>query len=67
MNHPYRLSWAEDIYLISYDRESIVPQYCVVEIVRQPWKYLIWMGIVMMMAGSALMFLQGAKKKEDRL
>lgn len=67
VNHPYRLSWAEDIYLISYDRESIVPQYCVVEIVRQPWKYLIWTGIVMMMAGSALMFLQGAKKKEDRL
>lgn len=66
VNHPYRLSFSEDIYLSSYDRNNVVPEYCVVEIVRQPWKYPIWVGIVMMMLGSVLLFLQGAVKKEER-
>ena len=59
VNHPYRISISEDVYLTSYDRDNPEPQYCIVEVVRQPWKYLIWAGIVMMMAGSVLMFARG--------
>ena len=59
VNHPYRISISDDVYLTSYDRDNPEPQYCIVEVVRQPWKYLIWAGIVMMMAGSVLMFARG--------
>lgn len=59
VNHPYRISISEDVYLTSYDRDNLEPQYCIVEVVRQPWKYLIWAGIVMMMAGGILMFARG--------
>ena len=65
VNHPCRLSFSEDMYLTGYDRDNSEPQYCIVEIVSQPWKYLIWSGIVMMMAGSVLMFIQGAGKREE--
>lgn len=60
VNHPYRISISEDLYLTSYDRDNPEPQYCIVEVVRQPWKYIVWAGIVMMMAGSILMFVRGA-------
>ena len=63
VNHPYRISISEDVYLTSYDRDNPEPQYCSVEVVRQPWKYLIWAGIVMMMAGGILMFARG---KDDQ-
>lgn len=63
VNHPYRISISEDVYLTSYDRDNLEPQYCIVEVVRQPWKYLIWAGIVMMMAGGILMFARG---KDDQ-
>ncbi len=63
VNHPYRISMSEDVYLTSYDRDNPEPQYCIVEVVRQPWKYLIWAGIVMMMAGGILMFARG---KDDQ-
>ena len=63
VNHPYRISISEDVYLTSYDRDNPEPRYCIVEVVRQPWKYLIWAGIVMMMAGSVLMFARG---KDDQ-
>ena len=67
VNHPYRLSFSEDLYLTGYDRENERPQHCIVEIVRQPWKYLIHIGILMMMAGSVLMFAKGAAgKREER-
>ena len=63
VNHPYRISISDDVYLTSYDRDNPEPQYCIVEVVRQPWKYLIWAGIVMMMAGGILMFARG---KDDQ-
>ena len=63
VNHPYRISISEDVYLTSYDRDNPEPQYCIVEVVRQPWKYLIWAGSVMLMAGGILMFARG---KDDQ-
>lgn len=67
VNHPYRKDAFEDIYLVSYDKSHPEPEYCVLEIVRQPWKYIIWLGVVMMMAGCVLMFAQGAEKQGDKI
>ena len=64
VNHPYAAGFGEDVYLVDYDKNS--NDVCVFEIVRQPWKYLECFGIVMMMAGAALMFVQGAAKRRVR-
>lgn len=67
VNHPYAANWAEDYYLTSYDTQSAQPQYCVVQIVREPLKYLMWTGIVMMLCGSCLLFLAGPDRPEKPL
>ena len=59
VNHPYAANWAEDYYLTSYDVQSEQPRYCVVQIVREPLKYVMWVGIVMMLCGGCLLFLAG--------
>lgn len=64
VNHPYAANWMDDYYLTSYDVRSPEPQYCVVQIVREPLKYLMWVGIVMMLCGSCLLFLAGPEKRE---
>lgn len=63
VNHPYAANWAEDYYLTSYDMQSPQPQFCVVQIVREPLKGLMWLGIVMMLCGSCLLFLSGPDKR----
>lgn len=63
VNHPYAANWAEDYYLTSYDMQSPQPQFCVVQIVREPLKYLMWLGIVMMLCGSCLLFLSGPDRR----
>lgn len=67
VNHPYAANWAEDYYLTSYDVQSPQPQYCVVQIVREPLKYIMWTGIVMMLCGSCLLFLAGPDRPEKPL
>ena len=64
VNHPYKANWTEDYYLTSYDVQSPQPQYCVVQIVREPLKYLMWLGIVMMLCGSCLLFLAGPDRRK---
>ncbi|WP_235816636.1 cytochrome c biogenesis protein ResB [Bacteroides mediterraneensis] len=63
VNHPYAANWAEDYYLTSYDVQSPQPRYCVVQIVREPLKHLMWLGIVMMLCGSGLLFLAGPDRR----
>lgn len=65
VNHPYRRTAFEDIYIVGYDRENSPSRYCILEIVRQPWKYVIWAGIVMMLAGCVLLFAQGSGRKKE--
>lgn len=59
VNHPYSAGWGEDYYLTSYDVQSSEPAYCVVQIVREPLKYVMLAGIVMMLCGGFLLFLGG--------
>ena len=63
VNHPYPRTPFVDIYLLDYDKTSQKPAYCIVELVKQPWKYVVWIGVVMMMCGAALLFIQGVNKE----
>ena len=65
VNHPYAASWGEDYYLTSYDMQSGRPQYCVVQIVREPLKYLMLAGIIMMLCGACLLFLAGPNVQKN--
>ena len=37
-------------------------KYCVLQVVIQPWKYIMVAGILMMLAGAVLLFINGPKK-----
>lgn len=55
VNHPFNLSFAEKLYLSSYDAVSGA---CVVRIVREPWTYAIYSGIILMLCGAFLLFVK---------
>lgn len=63
VNHPYRRTWNETLYLVSYDAapQGEQVQYCIVEIVRDGWRWLALTGIVMMLAGAVLLFFAGPR------
>lgn len=51
VNHPFAAGVAEDLYLVSYDTSTPQPRYCIVQVVRQPAKYLMVAGIALLMLG----------------
>lgn len=63
VNHPYARGWCEDVYLSGYDTRSENTTYCILQVVREPWKWLNALGIWMMLAGGVLLFIQGPVKK----
>lgn len=54
VNSPYSQKYGEDIYLVSYDAEG-----CILQIVREPWRAVTVVGIVLLLLGSAMLFMQG--------
>lgn len=64
VNHPYSYRWGEDVYLTGYDvaggKDS---KYCILQVVVQPWKYVMVAGILMMLVGAVLLFINGPGKK----
>ena len=67
VNSPHHRTWSEMIYLVSYDVESPdAARYCVVEVVREPWRWLSVVGIVMLIVGAVLMFAAGPRKEGER-
>ena len=58
VNHPYGVSFGEDLYLASVSEGS-----CVLQIVREPWRYFALAGIIMMLAGAFLLFVNGPQKR----
>ncbi len=54
VNSPYSQSYGEDIYLVSYEAEG-----CILQIVREPWRAVTMVGIVMLLLGALILFLQG--------
>lgn len=63
VNHPYAYRWGEDVYLTGYDvAKGNESNYCILQVVKQPWKYVMVAGILMMLAGAVLLFINGTKR-----
>lgn len=62
VNHPYRVSFGEDLYLTGYEQDEGTDS-CVVMIVREPGRYGTLAGILMILCGAFLMFFAGPVKK----
>ncbi|MGN0190426.1 MAG: cytochrome c biogenesis protein ResB [Candidatus Cryptobacteroides sp.] len=62
VNSPATAGFSRNVYLVSSSED-----YCVFEVVGEPWKYLTLLGLVMMIAGAAIMFIKGPtpKKRES--
>lgn len=54
VNAPYGVSIGEDIYLASVSED-----YCVLQIVKEPWRYFALAGILMLLAGAFMLFIKG--------
>lgn len=66
VNDPYTRSFGEDVYLVGYDAAAGADSsYCILEIVREPWKYVTVVGIVMLLAGAVLLFFGGPSKRSE--
>lgn len=65
VNHPYQRTPAETIYLISYDSQSSPIRYCILEVMREPWRWVTFFGIWMMILGALVLFVRGSRVKEN--
>ena len=54
VNSPYSQRYGEDIYLVSYDADG-----CILQIVREPWRAVTVVGIVLLLLGAFMLFMQG--------
>lgn len=64
VNHPYTLSFGETLYLSGYDvKAGEDSDWCVMQIVREPWRYWAFAGVIMMLAGAFMLFIQGPKQR----
>lgn len=57
VNHPLSRGISEDIYLVSAEEDR-----CILQLIREPWKYFALAGIIMMIAGSVILFIKGPRK-----
>lgn len=62
VNHPYNRTLSEKIYLVSFGKTLMDETYAVIEIVKEPWQWLSAAGIIMLIAGAVLLFVQGPRK-----
>ena len=66
VNDPYTRAFGEDVYLVGYDAAAgPESSYCILEIVREPWKYITVAGVVMLLAGAVLLFIGGPSKRVE--
>jgi hypothetical protein len=57
VNRPYAVRLGEDLYLSSVSEDS-----CVLQIVKEPWRYFALAGIILMLAGAFMLFINGPRK-----
>lgn len=66
VNDPYARGFGEDVYLVGYDSAmGSESSYCILEIVREPWKYLTVAGIALLLAGALLLFICGPDNRRS--
>ena len=63
VNHPYRVTPAETVYLTGYDEKE--GSYCILQIVHEPCRWVTLAGIVMMLAGALLLFINGPRRRKE--
>lgn len=64
VNHPYSLSLGEELYLVGYDTQAGEDSsWCIMQIIHKPWKYWAFAGIMMMLLGALLLFIQGPRRQ----
>jgi uncharacterized membrane protein len=52
VNHPCKMGFGEDLYLLNYDRaQPENAEYCVVELVYEPFQGVVLAGIVLVLVG----------------
>uniref|UniRef100_UPI004055ED77 cytochrome c biogenesis protein ResB n=1 Tax=Alistipes sp. TaxID=1872444 RepID=UPI004055ED77 len=66
VNHPYRCTPAEAVYLISYDQGSYPPRYCILEVVHEPWRGVTATGVWMMIFGALCLFMRRGHTTEKQ-
>ena len=57
VNHPISAGLGEDIYLASVSEE-----FCILQIVREPWRYFSLAGILMLISGAFMLFIKGPRR-----
>ena len=58
VNYPCKMGFGQDLYLISYDHQHPEkPEFCVVELVYEPFQGVFLVGIVLVICGLILLFL----------
>lgn len=57
VNKPYNIRYGEDIYIA-----SVSDSYCILQIVREPYRYFALAGILMLLAGAFMLFLKGPQR-----
>ena len=62
VNHPYARTISEKIYLVSFSTSPQGERCAIVEIVSEPWQWLSAAGIILLIAGAMLLFIQGPRK-----
>lgn len=68
VNHPYSLGFGKDLYLTGYDASQKDGSVCcIMQIISEPWKYWAFAGIIMMLSGAFLLFLQGPRRHKSDL
>ena len=67
VNKPHSVRFGEDIFLSGYDSAAEDSGYCIVQIVREPWKYTALIGILLMMSGALLMFVRGPERRKTNV
>ncbi len=65
VNHPYARTISEKIYLVSFSTSPHGERYAIVEFVSEPWQWLSAAGILMLLAGAMLLFVQGPRKRKE--
>ena len=57
VNKPYNVRFGEDVYI-----SSVTDSYCVLQIVREPYRYFALVGIIMLLVGAFLLFIKGPRR-----
>ena len=65
VNKPYNRNWYETIYLVNHGNSPDTGVYCIVEIVREPWRWLSATGIVMLIIGAVMLFIRGPQHNKS--